>query len=114
MRTAPSAGAEASGIRVGSPALEHDPEKWMPADTIESDQGLGGRRALRTRSAGGDGRARHACRRFSHRQTITDAELGQQDIRLSRVGLDLAAQLAHEDAQIMRVVEMLVAPHFAQ
>ncbi len=31
-----------------------------------------------------------------------------------RVGLDLAAQLAHEDVQIMRVVDMLVAPDLAQ
>jgi UDP-N-acetyl-D-mannosaminuronate dehydrogenase len=32
---------------------------------------------------------------------------------LGRIGLDLAAELAHENAQVMGVVDMLIAPDFA-
>ena len=52
--------------------------------------------------------------RFRHRQPIADAELGQQDARLGRIVLDLLPQLAHEDAQIVRVVQVRRAPHFLE
>ena len=62
---------------------------------------------------GGLGRVR-PLRRVGGDQPIADAELGQQDMRLGRVGFDLAPQFAHEDAQIMGIVDVLVAPNLAQ
>src|SRR5204863_8953666 len=43
-------------------------------------------------------------------EPISDTEFGQQDARLGRIDLDLLPQLAHEDAQIMRVVQVRRAP----
>ena len=40
-------------------------------------------------------------------ETVADAELGQQDARPVGIGLDLLAQLAHDDAQVMRIVDVL-------
>src|SRR5580693_5074244 len=55
-----------------------------------------------------------ACRWIRHHEAIADAELGDQDARLCRIGLDLAPQIAHKDAQIVAVVDMLAAPNLAQ
>src|SRR2546430_8920506 len=44
------------------------------------------------------------------RQAISDAKLGQQNARPGRIDLDLFAQVAHHDAQVVRVVEMRGAP----
>ena len=59
--------------------------------------------------------SRHrGARRLGQREAIADAEFGHQDARLGRVGLDLLAQLAHEDAQVVRVVDVRRAPHFLE
>lgn len=47
-------------------------------------------------------------------QPITDAQLAHQDAGLLRVLLDLTAQLAHQNAQIVRVMEVPFTPHFLQ
>src|ERR1700722_1242320 len=44
-------------------------------------------------------------------ETISDARFGQNDLRRRGVALDLGAELADEDAQILRVVLMSRAPY---
>src|SRR5689334_11135818 len=45
-------------------------------------------------------------------QPVTDTQFGNQNFRRVGVWFDLLAQLAHEDAQVMRVVHVDGAPHF--
>src|SRR5262245_7586674 len=51
-------------------------------------------------------RRRNLARALRHHQAISDPKLGQEYPRLGRVDLDLLPELAHEDTQIMRVVQM--------
>ena len=44
------------------------------------------------------------------RQPIADAEFRHQDAGPGRIFFDLLAQLAHKDAQIMRVLDVLRTP----
>ena len=43
-------------------------------------------------------------------EAIADTRLGADDLRVGWVALDLAAQLADEDAQIMQILAMRDAP----
>src|SRR5205085_4701804 len=47
-------------------------------------------------------------------EPVADAKLGQQDTRLGRVDLDLLADAAHKNPQIMRVVEVTRPPNLAE
>ena len=47
---------------------------------------------------------------LSSHEPISNPELGQRDARSRRVDLDLLAQVANNDPQIVRVVEMRAAP----
>ena len=49
-------------------------------------------------------------RRLWGEEAVADAELGQEDARLRGVGLNLLPQLAHEDAQIVGVLQVRRAP----
>jgi hypothetical protein len=40
-------------------------------------------------------------------QAITDSQLGQQNVWSGRIDLNLFAQFADDDAQVMRVIEVL-------
>ena len=45
-------------------------------------------------------------------QPVTDTQFGHQNLRRVGVWFDFLTQLAHEDAQIMRVMHVDRAPHF--
>src|SRR5262245_66461176 len=72
------------------------------------------RYASQQKSAGLLIRRRDLACPFRHHQAISDSELGQEYPRLGRVDLDLLPKLAHEDAQIMRVVQMGRPPHLLE
>src|SRR5262250_1422870 len=44
-------------------------------------------------------------------QSIADAELSQQDLGPIWINLDFLAQLAHEDSQVLRIVDVRLPPH---
>src|SRR6267142_5880401 len=44
-------------------------------------------------------------------QPIADAEFRQQDLGPVWINLDFLSQLAHEDPQVLRVVDMRLPPH---
>ena len=48
------------------------------------------------------------------REPIADALLGQQVTRLSGISFDLASQARHEDARVVRFIEMMRAPNFIE
>ena len=47
-------------------------------------------------------------------QAVAHAGLGQQHLRVGRLGLELGPQLRHVQAQVVRVVGELRAPHVGQ
>jgi len=44
-------------------------------------------------------------------QSIADAELSQQDLGSIWINLDFLSQLAHEDSQVLRIVDVSLPPH---